>query len=62
MKEKLILFLLRKLAPNFQKRGVLLNAGIQDMPEIARKEVIGYLIAQNIPDSHIHLNPRKRAA
>ena len=59
MKEKLIIFLLRKYAPTFQKRMVLLNDGIQDLPEVARKEVIGYLIAQNMPTHHIHGNPKK---
>ena len=61
MKEKLITFLLRKFAPNFNQRKIIMNAGIQDMPEIARKEVIGFLIAQNMPTHHVHQNPRKKA-
>jgi lysyl-tRNA synthetase class I len=62
MKEKLVLFLIKKFAPTWKSRMTLLNAGIQDMPEIARKEVIGYLIAQNMPTHHVHQNPRKKAA
>ena len=60
MKEKLVLFLLRKFAPTWKSRMTLINAGIQDMPEVARKEVIGYLIAQNLPTHHIHKSPTRR--
>jgi lysyl-tRNA synthetase class I len=62
VKEKLVLFLLKKIAPTWKSRMTLINAGIQDMPEIARKEVIGFLVAQNMPNSHVHLNPKKRTA